>query len=76
MLRRPILRQVDGLNTLDVVATDADNLGAVNVTNLAGTAVATAAPEPMTVVMLAIGTLGLSVCGWRRRRGTVNSEEA
>jgi hypothetical protein len=65
---------VPGLNTLDVVATDADNLGAVNVTNLAGTAVATAVPEPMSVVMLAVGTLGLSAYGWRRRKGTVNPE--
>ena len=26
-------------------------------------------PEPSTLVLLAVGTLGLLTCGWRRRKG-------
>ena len=61
---------VGGQNTLDFVATDVDNLGALNVTNLVGTAAAAAVPESSSLILLGIGVIGVQGFSWRRRART------
>lgn len=58
---------VAGVNTLDFVATDVDNLGGLNVNSLTGTATPAAVPEPSSVVLAGIGILGVLGYGLRRR---------
>jgi hypothetical protein len=55
---------VSGINTLDFVVTDLGPPGALNVNNLSGTAV----PEPTSLTMLSLVSLGSLVYGFRRRR--------
>jgi hypothetical protein len=59
---------VAGINTLDIIATDTGNPGAINVTSLIGTA--QTIPEPSSLVLgcLAIVSLGLIACARLRFR--------
>ena len=57
---------VAGVNTLDFLATDNDNPGALNVSTLIGTAAAGAVPEPVSFLL--IGTGAIAVSGYARRR--------
>jgi hypothetical protein len=62
---------VSGLNTLDFVVTNTDGPGALNVTNLVGTADAatpSAVPEPASMTIFASGALCLLGYAWGRRR--------
>ena len=60
---------VVGVNTIDFVVKDLGAPGALAVTNLVGTAVATSTvPEPSTVLLLAAGLFGGTVVGDRRKR--------
>ncbi len=58
---------VAGLNTLDFVVADVDSLAAFNVRGLTLTATATAVPEPRSLIVLALGSIGM-LTGMRARR--------
>jgi hypothetical protein len=66
---------VAGVNTLDFLATDNDNPGALNVSALTATAPAGAVPEPASFLLLAAGAIG----AWsyaRRRRAVARANGA
>ena len=58
---------VAGVNTLDFLATDNDNPGALNVSALTGTATAGAVPVPASFLMLGAGAIVAWGCARRRR---------
>jgi hypothetical protein len=66
---------VAGVNTLDFLATDNDNPGALDVSALIGTAAAGAVPEPASVLMLGAGAIGVS-CYARRRGAKASANRA
>jgi len=59
---------ISGLNTLDFLAEDDANPGALNVVNLVGTATSAAVPEPGSLVMLGSALTVLASYHWKRRR--------
>jgi PEP-CTERM motif len=59
---------VAGVNTLDFLATDNDNPGALNVSALVGTATEGTVPEPSSLALCGLGAVALAGYARRRRR--------
>ncbi|HEY2154298.1 MAG TPA: PEP-CTERM sorting domain-containing protein [Isosphaeraceae bacterium] len=65
---------VAGINTLDFLATDTGNPGALKVTDLIGAATVGAVPEPASLLMLGAGAIGVLGLAGRRRVPPVASD--